>query len=518
MIGGFAINKESTFWKSLFFTKDRNQAYSQYLKCKGSFINMKETQNGTFYQVFNESISINIDTEKPIYNMIVQLEAIEVYKMKMMLEHKGAIILEYKTDAIRYYIEEFPFKLDGQNIKGYYFDKDKKVLKYKVEYKDSLKCEMKPKYIRYEKFKYVQKEFKIIPDVLDNDFSPLVEKILDLKGAFITGCAGSGKSFLINEIIKELKVRDTKNIVLATTNLAAVNIGNDAITIDMYCNKLKSKKQIENCTDYIIIDEVSMMKSQFYNMLNVIRRFKASVTFILCGHFLQYGPVCDIIGQKDDDFYMKSSIFHELTDSNIVELTTCRRSDNKHYKYCQDYLNVKLSDYGNSTDTNLHICYTNVKRIQLNEICMNKDRLRIEKKNEKHLKNGDSKSKYARFLELPMNKLSKISQDVYLCQYTPLISITNKKNFDIINSERFEVADFDDEFITITNPLKTKRIDVPIDKFQKFFHVAYCITSHKSQAATFTVPHTIHEWNSMTNKCKYVSLSRSSKWEYVNLV
>jgi hypothetical protein len=117
-----------------------------------------------------------------------------------------------------------------------------------------------------------------------------------------------------------------------------------------------------------------------------------------------------------------------------------------------------------------------------------------------------------------MNKLSKISQDVYLCEFTPLISITNKKNFDIINSERFEVADFDDEFITITNPLKTKRIDVPIDKFQKFFHVAYCITSHKSQAATFTVPHTIHEWNSMTNKCKYVSLSRSSKWEYVNLV
>jgi ATP-dependent exoDNAse (exonuclease V) alpha subunit len=117
-----------------------------------------------------------------------------------------------------------------------------------------------------------------------------------------------------------------------------------------------------------------------------------------------------------------------------------------------------------------------------------------------------------------MNKLSKISQDVYLCEFTPLISITNKKHFDIVNSERFEVEDFDDEFVTITNTLKTKHIDVPLDKFQKFFHVAYSLTSHKSQGATLNVPHTIHEWNLMNNKCKYVSLSRSSKWEYVNLV
>jgi hypothetical protein len=149
---------------------------------------------------------------------------------------------------------------------------------------------------------------------------------------------------------------------------------------------------------------------------------------------------------------------------------------------------------------------------------MNKDKERIEEKNKEHLKNGDSKSKYARFLELPMNKLSKISQDVYLCEFTPLISITNKKHFDIVNSERFEVEDFDDEFVTITNTLKTKHIDVPLDKFQKFFHVAYALTSHKSQGATLNVPHTIHEWNLMTNKCKYVSLSRSSKYEYVNLV
>ncbi len=86
MIGQFACNKESAFWKSMFLTKDKDEAYSQYLLNKGSFINIRETQKKVgnkiikeiFYQVFNESISINIETEKPIYDMVVDLEAIEL--------------------------------------------------------------------------------------------------------------------------------------------------------------------------------------------------------------------------------------------------------------------------------------------------------------------------------------------------------------------------------------------------------------------------------------------------------
>jgi ATP-dependent exoDNAse (exonuclease V) alpha subunit len=214
-------------------------------------------------------------------------------------------------------------------------------------------------------------------------------------------------------------------------------------------------------------------------------------------------------------------------------LTTCRRSDDKHYKLCENYQNVTLKDFGNRTDTKFHICYTNEKRIQLNEIVMSKDRIRINALNKEHKKQGHSESRYEIFKELPANSLSKNSQSVFLCEHLPIISITNKKQFNIINSERFTVNDINDEFIEIKksyikefdqkdkkvkSEIIIKKIQVPIDKFQKWFHPAYSITSHKSQGSTIKENYTIHEWDKMSDKCKYVSLSRSAKWEYCNLV
>jgi len=156
---------------------------------------------------------------------------------------------------------------------------------------------------------------------------------------------------------------------------------------------------------------------------------------------------------------------------------------------------------------------------------MARDRKRIEDDNKLKDANGDSKSKYKIFKELPMNTLSKISQAVYLVENTPIISITNKKNFKIVNSEQFSISNIYDEFIEAKkfyrdddDKIQTKIIDIPIDKFQKWFHVAYALTSHKSQGSTITIPHTIHEWDQMSNKCKYVSLSRSTEWGLCNLV
>jgi Cdc6-like AAA superfamily ATPase len=243
--------------------------------------------------------------------MIVDLEAIEMYKNFLIIEKKGGIVLEYRTDCIRYCINEFPFKmvdkspLSGNfNIKGYYWDEAKLLPKYKVEYKDALKIEMKLKYRRFSKYTHTEKQFNIIPDVLDsNDFKPLINQILDLKGAFITGIAGSGKSTLVRGIMKELKLRKKKYTCLATTNLAAINLSDDCITIDIHSNKIKSKKHIDGCTEYVIVDEVSMMKTKFYDLLNVIRKFKPDVKIIMSGHFEQFAPVNDIVGDKPDDFY-----------------------------------------------------------------------------------------------------------------------------------------------------------------------------------------------------------------------
>jgi hypothetical protein len=240
----------------------------------------------------------------------------------------------------------------------------------------------------------------------------------------------------------------------------------------------------------------------------MIKRFKPETKFILSGHFGQFLPVKDRIGEQNESYYKNSEIFHELTNSNIVLLSTCRRADEKHFKLCSDSDNVKASDYNNEF-CDLHICYTNKKRIKLNRIMMDKQ---IEYQKFLARKN---KKKYKEPLHLPKNMFSSNSQSVDLFVSTPVIAISNLKG-QYVNGEKFII----DNINCTTMILKNDRrlVEIPIKNFQRHFHVAYAITSHKSQGQTFNVPYTIHEWSRLNNRSKYVSLTRSDSWENCNII
>ena len=119
-------------------------------------------------------------------------------------------------------------------------------------------------------------------------------------------------------------------------------------------------------------------------------------------------------------------------------------------------------------------------------------------------------------LKLLKSEFSSKSQTVRLFKGVPVIAIKNKEKEGFVNSEKFIVEEVDDNNIVIKNDEKT--LTIPKSKFQLWFHVAYCITSHKSQGQTISVPYTIHDWNQMSETCKYVSLSRGTCWENVNLL
>lgn len=528
LIGSFAISKDNKFWKSLLITENLDEARELFFNSNGVFINMQESERGIFYNVFQEYNSLNMETERIIYDMIVQMEAVEMHKLRTIIDNKGGQITEYKTDCIRFnYNGEFPFKLiDDKNIDefNYYkydFPFNEKIEefyypdgnpKYKVEDSAELKIELKKQWVRKNTYSYIKSDFNIINDVEDNNFQPLVEQILNLNGCFIEGIAGSGKSYLINCIVEEIKNKGMDVNLLTPTNLSAIIIG--GMTLDKFNKKLKSVEILKNLVkDYIIIDEVSMMKEIFYKMLSVIKMYKPSVKIILVGHSLQFSPVKDRIGDKTTDYYFNSDIFKELVHSNKLILTKCRRSDNKHFNNCCNVNNVNINDYGKNIE-DFNICYTNVKRIQINKLLMNK----AKEKN---------KIKKLVSLELPKFKYSKISQDVYLTIGTPIMSIKNVKKLNFVNSEMFTIKKIDknEEIITISNLYSKstdcaiyKDIDIPFKKFQNWFHVAYCITSHKSQGQTINKPYSIHDWDRMDETCKYVSLSRASKFEYVNII
>jgi ATP-dependent exoDNAse (exonuclease V) alpha subunit len=50
------------------------------------------------------------------------------------------------------------------------------------------------------------------------------------------------------------------------------------------------------------------------------------------------------------------------------------------------------------------------------------------------------------------------------------------------------------------------------------FYVAFCLTIHKSQGATFDKPYTIHEFDKLDKTLKYVAMSRATKKQIINIV
>ena len=106
------------------------------------------------------------------------------------------------------------------------------------------------------------------------------------RSVFLTGPAGSGKTFLLRLFIKRLKKQGRRVAVTATTGLAATHLGgrtihswagigiHDTLTSGML-DKLRKKKQlvkeIED-TEVLIIDEISMLHDFRLNMVDQVCR------------------------------------------------------------------------------------------------------------------------------------------------------------------------------------------------------------------------------------------------------
>ena len=65
---------------------------------------------------------------------------------------------------------------------------------------------------------------------------------------------------------------------------------------------------------------------------------------------------------------------------------------------------------------------------------------------------------------------------------------------------------------------KIKTLIINADNFQYLFRIGYAFTTHSSQGMSIDKPYTIHEFNRMSKKLKYVALSRSTKHEYINIM
>ena len=127
---------------------------------------------------------------------------------------------------------------------------------------------------------------------------------------------------------------------------------------------------------------------------------------------------------------------------------------------------------------------------------------------------ANKKGSKQKVLELKAYKYSDNSQDIYLMKGMPVIARITTDNFS--NNDQFTVKQVAADIIILTDGHATMEIETA--DFTRQFNLAYCITTHSSQGATFDHPYTIYQFDMMDARLRYVSLSRSTKKEYINMI
>jgi hypothetical protein len=502
MIGTFKTNvNKQILTQSLCITSNDKEVFHHYLQDNGSFIENFNIKDKSFYHLLKYQPIVKMETEAPIYDQIVQIEQMELYKLSKIIESKGGKVISLSTDKVICSFQNniLPFDLDeSNNIKGYHFEISNN-LKYKLENRnDNLTISKMEKKIRMDIYNYFPKQWYNYKDIDDNNFKMHVDTIINNKKSFnIDGPAGTGKSYLIKELQKRMSELELGFISLAPTNKAARII--NGITLHKFASKLKKSSCLNNMNvDYIFIDEISMVKEIFYKFLLMIKTMKPNIKFIITGDFNQLKPVNDRVCVD----YKNSLALFELCDGNRLILSKCRRSDDTLFNMCkfENIESIQRTDFNNEF-TFKHISYTHKTRIEVN------DKMMKNAYEKKYRKNG---------LRLAKNNYDPHSQNVILMKETPIICHKNCEEKNLINNETFVIVKIKSNYIIIKNDEKT--ISINTDEFQELFYPAYCITIHSSQGETFNEPYSIHDWNLLTKRLKYVALTRATQKEYINII
>lgn len=162
------------------------------------------------------------------------------------------------------------------------------------------------------------------PDKLTSEQRSAFERVLSGGNYFITGHAGTGKSFLLQCLIRELEQQGKQLLVCAPTGIAAINIHGITIhrafhvSIDVLKNDAPIRQDNLTC-DAVIIDEISMCRIDLFSyVMRTIqqagKKQGKNIQIILMGDFFQLPPVVTgndspLLKQNYPDNFVKGYAF-----------------------------------------------------------------------------------------------------------------------------------------------------------------------------------------------------------------
>jgi len=191
------------------------------------------------------------------------------------------------------------------------------------------------------------------------------------KNVYLTGQAGSGKTYVLNYYVDFLKSHRIPVAVTASTGIAATHLNGTTIhswsgigiksqLTDFDLNRIADTPGLAakiQSAKVLIIDEISMLHSYRVDMVNQVCKYLrlnpqpfGGLQIVLCGDFFQLPPINET-GMPSSGFAFKSKAWAE-SDLSICYLTEQHRQDDESFlqllntirsQEVDDYVFEKLS-------------------------------------------------------------------------------------------------------------------------------------------------------------------------------
>jgi len=483
-VGILGKTKKTTMRKSI--TTSLNEAFAKLATMQGNvFIqNNEDSQDRKYYIYGTKTHTEFAEHNLPMWIQILDDSNIRLFKMGQDI---GGEIIYRKTD---YLVIRNPKNMSVGTESGQY--KLEKLPTYVFSAKHTRKVDIDWSSAFDVTNNNLLKYSNITTINNSNQHQDVIKHLNDFRTLQIRGMGGVGKSHLIKNIIA---ANVFKTITCAYTNMAAENIDGTTINklLGMDITNKISKKQlakIGKMYDLIVVDEISMVPSSHWMVLYEIYK-STNCKFLFVGDWKQIPPIENFV----DSFYCYHPLVMKMSGYAFCELlyNENSRCDKKlHDVVIQDA--IDLSQFPSNTNYNINISYTNKTRKEVNKKCMERNRGTTFTDIAVKTDDGEDCQNVSVFVGCPV---------IYRVSNTDMGIIKNKRTSIITITA--------DTIITADNQT------IKIAEFHKFLSSGYCFTVHKFQGQTINEPFTIWDTKMMDYRLIYTALTRSRKYDFINI-
>ena len=378
------------------------------------------------------------------------------------------------------------------------------------------------------------------------------------KNIFITGKAGSGKSFIVRKMVEY----DKNVVVTSTTGISALNINGQ--TLHSWCgitpltdldnvdefviNILNNHKKLNDWLNVntLIVDEVSMLESSLLDFLNIaaqkIResdKLFGGIQIILTGDFYQLPPV----SKSRETFAFNAKCWKELDETILLE-NNYRQNEMELVKFLNyvrigtvnSFVKTKLNEYKNNTNYNENELFTHLYPNRVNVSSYNYKKL-MEIKSDiytsKATINSTKKRDFPKETIITENLKLKVGAFVIINkninQELGLVNGRQCKVVKLVDSRQMfkvdsDLGDLNIDSVTVeTSEGKQHILAKAIWKFSDYeieqfpLTLAWALTIHKSQGMGIEKLSIDIGCNVFNSGQAYVALSRATNSKYLHI-